>query len=123
MSHPTPDQVEQTGREFAPAPGAGPAAGGGPAAERDVRPPAGPGGDAHRAAPPRPDPADPVPLGIPREPTGDTRVDASLERLGDADHLPADGHIAVYEDVHLGLREALDALDARPAPSAHDHRS
>lgn len=63
------------------------------------------------------EPAAPSPLGVQRVPTGNAEVDARLERLGDADHLPADGHLAVYEDVHRGLRDALTALDARPAPA------
>ncbi|MFH8474161.1 hypothetical protein [Streptomyces sp. NPDC018000] len=63
------------------------------------------------------DPAAPVPLGVGRTPTGNAGVDTRLERLADADHLPADGHIEVYEDVHRGLRDALTALDARPAPA------
>ncbi|MFJ1580158.1 hypothetical protein [Streptomyces sp. NPDC088182] len=62
------------------------------------------------------DPAAPLPLGLERIPTGDAEVDALLTRLADADHLPADGHVEVYEDVHRGLRDALTALDARPAP-------
>jgi hypothetical protein len=77
-----------------------------------------------------PDPAAPAPLGVVRSPTGDAEVDARLERLADADHLPADGHIEVYEDVHGGLRDALTALDARPAPApvpapmpSYDNRS
>ncbi|WP_455357225.1 hypothetical protein [Streptomyces sp. SYSU K217416] len=79
------------------------------------------------------EPAAPAPLGVSRTPTGDAGVDAQLERLADADHLPADGHIEVYEDVHRGLRDALTALDARPGPpappgassgpSVHDNRS
>ncbi|MEU5402557.1 hypothetical protein ABZ348_25020 [Streptomyces sp. NPDC005963] len=77
------------------------------------------------------DPAAPAPLGVPRAPTGNTAVDAVLERLADADHLPAEGHLAVYEDVHRGLRDTLTALDApQPGPSApgpqsppYDHRS
>ncbi|MGW7055927.1 hypothetical protein [Streptomyces sp. NPDC054887] len=73
------------------------------------------------------DPAAPAPLGVERTPTGHDGVDALLERLGDADHLPAAGHIEVYEDVHRGLREALSALDARPGPpappSSYDNRS
>ncbi|MER6997372.1 hypothetical protein [Streptomyces sp. NPDC000410] len=70
------------------------------------------------------DPAAPAPLGIERVPTGNAEVDTHLERLADADHLPADGHLAVYEDVHRGLRDALTALDARPLPSSsYDHRS
>ncbi|MFF9124596.1 hypothetical protein ACF09J_15035 [Streptomyces sp. NPDC014889] len=64
------------------------------------------------------DPAAPAPLFVPRTPTGDARVDAALERLGDADHLATDGHLQVYEDVHGGLRDALTALDARPGPPA-----
>ncbi|MFT2020138.1 hypothetical protein ACMA1D_30525 [Streptomyces sp. 796.1] len=71
-----------------------------------------------------------APLGVVRTPTDHPRVDAGLDRLADLDHLPVDGHLAVYEDVHQGLRDALDALDQRPgpgprvpAPSPHDHRS
>lgn len=79
------------------------------------------------------DPAPPAPLGVGRTPTGHAGVDARLERLADADHLVADGHTEVYEDVHRGLREELTALDARPAAPgpgpapapapAHDNRS
>ncbi|MEU4922578.1 hypothetical protein AB0G29_24895 [Streptomyces parvus] len=93
------------------------------------------------AAAPSHEPAGPAPLGVVRTPTGHAAVDDRLERLADADHLPADGHIEVYEDVHRGLRAELTSLDARPAavpgppgtaaapgtPSAydntHDHRS
>jgi hypothetical protein len=76
---------------------------------------------------PDPGPAAPAPLDVPRTPTGDAGVDAALKRLGDADHLATDGHVAVYEDVHGGLRDALTALDARPGPPAppppYRHRS
>ncbi|MGY5534965.1 hypothetical protein [Streptomyces sp. C-3] len=65
-----------------------------------------------------PAPAGPAPLGLVREETGEPRVDAALGRLGDVDHLATDGHLTVYEDVHQGLRAALDALDAPPGPSA-----
>jgi hypothetical protein len=61
-------------------------------------------------------PAAPAPLHVPRAPTGNAEVDALLDRLADADHLAADGHIEVYEDVHRGLREALTTLDTRPGP-------
>ncbi|MEU3227784.1 hypothetical protein ABZ695_32100 [Streptomyces sp. NPDC006976] len=85
-------------------------------------------------APPEPaepaGPAGPAPLGVVRAPTGDPGVDALLERLADADHLSADGHGEVYEDVHRGLRETLSALDAGPAPApvpapmpSYNHRS
>ena len=73
---------------------------------------------AYEPAAPQPyEPAAPAPLGVQRVPTGNAGVDAQLERLADADHLPADGHLEVYEDVHRGLRDALTALDARPAPA------
>nr|WSZ95312.1 hypothetical protein OH820_06265 [Streptomyces sp. NBC_00857] len=62
------------------------------------------------------DPAAPRPLGVERAPTGNAEVDAGLARLADADHLTADGHVEVYEDVHRGLRDALTGLDARPTP-------
>ncbi|OON82458.1 hypothetical protein B1H18_05155 [Streptomyces tsukubensis] len=78
-------------------------------------------------APPPPDPSAAAPMGVARVPTGRPETDAVLERLADADHLATDGHVAVYEDVHRGLREALTALDARPGPPAppspYDHRS
>lgn len=86
-----------------------------PEGEPDGRPV--PEAPAAAAAPASYDPAAPAPLGVQRVPTGNACVDAQLERLADADHLPADGHREVYEDVHRGLRDALTALDARPAPA------
>ncbi|MFD6370547.1 hypothetical protein ACFWGM_26280 [Streptomyces roseolus] len=70
-------------------------------------------------------PAAAAPLGVGRAPTGVPAVDALLERLAETDHLTADGHLAVYEDVHRGLRAELTSLDARPAPASrpHDPRS
>ncbi|WP_171171606.1 hypothetical protein [Streptomyces sp. I05A-00742] len=62
------------------------------------------------------EPAGPRPLGVDRTPTGNAGVDAHLARLEDADHLAADGHLEVYEDVHQGLRTALAALDERAGP-------
>jgi hypothetical protein len=57
-------------------------------------------------------PADgPSPLGVEVPATGHSEVDALLTRLEDADILPTEGHIEVYEDVHRGLRDALTALD------------
>lgn len=75
------------------------------------------------AAPAAEPAAGPAPLGLVRTPTGHAAVDAHLERLADADHLAADGHVEVYEDVHRGLREALDALDATPVPGPYENRS
>ncbi|MFD9164008.1 hypothetical protein ACFVZ8_18790 [Streptomyces sp. NPDC059558] len=69
------------------------------------------------------EPAGPVALGVVRTPTGHADVDAHLARLADADHLAADGHVEVYEDVHRGLREALTALDAPPVPGPYENRS
>ncbi|MFE7107359.1 hypothetical protein ACFU98_03160 [Streptomyces sp. NPDC057575] len=90
-----------------------------------------PGNEAEDPAAGAPlDPAAPAPLGVVRTPTGNAAVDAELARLADADHLPAVGHIEVYEDVHGGLRETLTALDAGPAPApvpapmpSYDNRS
>ncbi|MER6693844.1 hypothetical protein [Streptomyces minutiscleroticus] len=65
---------------------------------------------------PERDPAAPAPLDVPRTPTGDAGIDARLARLSDVDHLATDGHVAVYEDVHRGLRDALTELDTRPGP-------
>lgn len=60
-------------------------------------------GASGEAAPePSAGPAGPEPLGLVRTPTGHAGVDAHLERLAEADHLTADGHVAVYEDVHRG---------------------
>ncbi|MGY5129601.1 hypothetical protein [Streptomyces nigrescens] len=73
-------------------------------------------------------PAGPQPIGVGVTPTGDAAVDAGLRRLADADHLPASGHLQVYEDVHRGLRDVLAGLDQHPGPPApssttHDNRS
>ncbi|MCM2393204.1 hypothetical protein [Streptomyces albipurpureus] len=80
----------------------------------DEQPAAAPDQTRHQRSPT--EPATPSPLGVPRAPTGNESMDALLERLADADHLPASGHLEVYEDVHRGLREALTALDARSGP-------
>lgn len=43
--------------------------------------------------------------------TGEPRVDAALERLGALGGEPPAGHVAVYEDVHRLLQDALADLD------------
>ncbi|REK91068.1 hypothetical protein DY245_06680 [Streptomyces inhibens] len=70
----------------------------------------------------------PQSLGVGVTPTGEAAVDAGLRRLADADHLPASGHLRVYEDVHRGLRDVLAGLDQHPGPPApssttYDNRS
>jgi hypothetical protein len=42
-------------------------------------------------------------------PTGDQQVDPALARLPELDRLPTAEHVAVYEDVHRSLQEALGA--------------
>lgn len=53
----------------------------------------------------------PRPLGVVLDATGNTEVDAVLVRLRDADRLPTEDHVEVYEDVHRGLRDTLTRLD------------
>ncbi|MEU3573104.1 hypothetical protein AB0E96_32470 [Kitasatospora sp. NPDC036755] len=51
------------------------------------------------------------PLGVDLAPTGHPGVDAGLARLEALDGVPAEAHVAVYEDVHQRLVDALAALD------------
>jgi hypothetical protein len=85
--------------DLAPAPG-GPEAAPGPVPE----PGSGPGEAAETERPPEP-------LGVVVDATGNAEVDEAVVRLRDADELPVQAHIEVYEDVHRGLRDALTALD------------
>ncbi|MET9701097.1 hypothetical protein ABZY31_29860 [Streptomyces sp. NPDC006529] len=90
----------------------------------DEAPEAGPQPAPGALSDAEPEPGAPAPLGVVRAPTGHAPVDAGLERLADADHLPADGHVQVYEDVHRVLRDELTALDAPPpASTPYDLRS
>lgn len=41
------------------------------------------------------------------EPTGEGRVDAALDRIHELDELPTSEHVAVFEDIHRRLQEAL----------------
>jgi len=109
-----------------------PAAAGPGEPEERVEPEEGGAGEAEDAGPAGLErPAGPQPIGVGVTPTGQAAVDARLRRLADADHLPADGHLPVYEDVHRGLRDVLAALDQHPGPPApsstfptpHDNRS
>ncbi|SEG58754.1 hypothetical protein SAMN05216223_106457 [Actinacidiphila yanglinensis] len=78
------------------------------APEPGFAPPADPSGQPPAVAEPD---RGPVHLGVTVDTTGNAEVDAVVERLRDADALPTDAHIEVYEDVHAGLRNALTALD------------
>jgi hypothetical protein len=40
-------------------------------------------------------------------PTGDTRVDAALERLQELDQVPIEEHSEVFGDIHARLTSAL----------------
>ncbi|MER7989082.1 hypothetical protein ABTY53_26340 [Streptomyces noursei] len=63
-------------------------------------------------------PSGPRPLGVAVAPTGQPAVDAGLQRLAEADHLPVSGHLGMYEDVHRGLRDVLASLDQHSGPPA-----
>ena len=43
--------------------------------------------------------------------TGVPGVDAALERLQDVSVAPVDEHVAIYDDVHRRLQDALTDLD------------
>jgi hypothetical protein len=65
-----------------------------------------PGSEAETDDPPEYGPeADPV------EPTGEARVDAAVERLRELARRPPAEHVAIYEDVHRRLQDALADLD------------
>ncbi|MGA5823477.1 hypothetical protein ACPC54_37135 [Kitasatospora sp. NPDC094028] len=51
------------------------------------------------------------PLGVELTPTCHPVVDAGLARLEALDGVPAEAHVAVYEDVHQRLADTLAALD------------
>lgn len=56
-------------------------------------------------------PLDAGPVGVDLTPTGHPGVDAGLARLEVLDGVPAEAHVAVYEDVHQRLVDTLAALD------------
>jgi hypothetical protein len=45
--------------------------------------------------------------------TGDARVDAATARLAEVGELPTSDHVAVYDDVHRRLQDALSDADVR----------
>lgn len=47
------------------------------------------------------------------EVTGDARVDAATARLGDLAELPTADHVAIYDDVHRRLQDALADAEVR----------
>ncbi|WP_236060762.1 hypothetical protein [Actinacidiphila acididurans] len=111
---PAPEAALVPGARPAPGSGAGP-----DAVPRPATAPEEPGEPAESAAGTGaaadadavPGQAAPEPLGVALGATGNAEVDLAVERLRDADRLPVDGHIEVYEDVHRGLRDVLAALD------------
>lgn len=48
-----------------------------------------------------------LPIAVPVQPTGDTRVDAALERLQDLDQISIEEHAEVFGDIHARLSAAL----------------
>ena len=50
--------------------------------------------------------------------TGDERVDAALARLADLEELPFAAQVAVFDDVHRRLQDALTGEDARTGSAA-----
>lgn len=48
-----------------------------------------------------------LPITVPVDPTGDTRVDAALERLQELDQVPIEEHAEVFGDIHGRLSAAL----------------
>ncbi|MFD9814966.1 hypothetical protein [Streptomyces sp. NPDC059080] len=139
MHEPTPDPPPQRPHQPLPGETGGPPPDGSgtpdgpraPVAPDDAtEPEAGPGPVSPAAAEPGPaadappepeESAAPQPLGVTLTPTGEPAVDTPLSRLADADHLAVGAHLAVYEDVHRGLRDALAALDGQPGPPASTH--
>ena len=47
------------------------------------------------------------------EVTGDARVDAATARLEEIPDLPTSDHVALYDDVHRRLQDALSDADVR----------
>ena len=47
------------------------------------------------------------------EVTGDARVDAATARLEEISDLPTSDHVALYDDVHRRLQDALSDADVR----------
>jgi hypothetical protein len=45
------------------------------------------------------------------EATGVPSVDAAIERLGDLDATPVEGHVEIFDDVQRRLHDALAELD------------
>jgi hypothetical protein len=43
--------------------------------------------------------------------TGDARVDSAVARLSELADLPVAEHVAVFEDIHRRLQEALVTID------------
>lgn len=53
-----------------------------------------------------------LPIAVPVAPTGDSRVDAALERLQELDQVPIEEHGEVFSDIHARLSGALGDASA-----------
>ena len=73
-----------------------------PDSDRPTDRPTDQGNDEHPAAEPA------------EETIPDPRVGSALNRLADIDDLPVDDHVAVYDQVHRDLREALAEAGSAP---------
>lgn len=51
-------------------------------------------------------------------PADEPSVGAMIARLDGLDGLPLEEHVAVFEDIHAGLRHVLSELDAAPDGAA-----
>ena len=49
--------------------------------------------------------------GLSWEPSGDARVDAAVARISSLPGAATDDHVAIYEDAHRQLRDALADLE------------
>jgi hypothetical protein len=53
------------------------------------------------------EPGDDAAASFPTPAAGEPRVDAALDRLQDVAAAPVDEHVAIYDDVHRRLQDAL----------------
>jgi hypothetical protein len=59
-----------------------------------------------------------LPIAVPVQPNGDTRVDAALERLQELDQVPIEDHAEIFGDIHSRLSAALGEAAPGRAPGS-----